>query len=118
MRAARGKGRAAAQQHPDCGGRGPVASAPAGNRRSAWAATAAAEPNVTAPGTAWLIRSAASSYSVQPSTTASQPAGVWAAAAARRRRSRLVARVDRVGQARAGNRRDNADPPNSAISRR
>src|SRR5580698_10909555 len=36
-------------------------------RRSACAATAAAEPRVTAPGTAAAIRSPTSSYSVQPS---------------------------------------------------
>src|SRR5262249_7291905 len=51
-------------------------------RRSAWAATAAAEPNKVAPGTAALISSAASSYSVQPMTTAPQSAGVRAAASA------------------------------------
>src|SRR5258708_31934133 len=42
-------------------------------RRRACAAMAGAELNRTAPGMAAPIRSAASSYSVQPSTTAPQP---------------------------------------------
>src|SRR5215469_5659895 len=50
--------------------------------RSAWLATAAAEPNRIASGTAAPIWSAASSYSVQPSTSAPHLAGVLAAASA------------------------------------
>ena len=118
-------GRAPAEQHPD--GAGSPAAAIAitlivgggwDSAQSLGGDRGPAERNVTAPGTARLIWSAASSYSVQPSTTASQPGGVSAAAAAT---AALVASSSpastasaRPGQATGVT---DADPPNLAISR-
>src|SRR6202034_3905424 len=94
---------------------GPAGSA----RRRACAATAAAEPRVTTPGTAAAIRLPTSPYSVQPSTTAWHPAGVLAAAlaiaAAIAASSPASTASARPGQATGVT---SAEPPNSAISLR
>ena len=109
--------RVGSREGRDGAGIGPgIGGPPAATRRRACAATAAAERNRVTPGSAAPIRSAASSYSVQPSTTAPQSAGVRAAAPAT---AALVAAsspgVDRVGQAGA---RDRGDWSRTRRSRR